>query len=149
MTRNELARRYPNASESFIQRNLGADYVDPAIPSAKPEPAIQHEVERSDASQKRGSGRFEVRITSYRVRLLDADNLAGGCKFLIDALRYEKLIPDDSPDAIELFISQVRVSKKLSERTEVIIIPIPGISGVEAAIVFKKYLAEDLKERNP
>lgn len=44
-------------------------------------------------------------------------------KFLIDALRYEKLIPDDSPDHIILEVRQKKVAHKSEEGTLVEIWP--------------------------
>ena len=38
---------------------------------------------------------FTLEIVSYRKRLLDYDNLVGGCKQLIDALSKERFIWDD------------------------------------------------------
>ena len=52
-----------------------------------------------------------MRITRQATRLLDADNLAGGCKPLIDQLRYAGLIPDDSPEQVEITFTQTKVKK--------------------------------------
>ena len=57
------------------------------------------------------AGRIEVRITRCGSRLLDADNLSGGVKWLLDGLRYEKLIPEDNPQAIRLIVAQRKVGK--------------------------------------
>lgn len=43
-----------------------------------------------------------VRIERFGKRVLDRDNLYGGCKTLIDALKDFHLILDDSPDHIHL-----------------------------------------------
>lgn len=43
--------------------------------------------------------------------MLDADNFAGGCKPLIDQVRYAGLIPDDSPDKVEITFTQEKVKK--------------------------------------
>lgn len=67
------------------------------------------------------SPRLRVAITSRRCRLTDLDNLVP--KFLIDALRYEKLIPDDSPDHIILEVRQKKVAHKSEEGTLVEIWP--------------------------
>ena len=60
-----------------------------------------------------------VRITRYSCRPLDCDNYAGGCKPLIDQLRYAKLIRDDDPESVQIEFIQVKVSKKNQERTEI------------------------------
>lgn len=41
--------------------------------------------------------RAKIRIERYGQRILDADNVRGGAKALIDALKYEEIIVDDSP----------------------------------------------------
>lgn len=60
----------------------------------------------ANQDEEGGTGRFRVRITRRGARLLDADNLAGSCKYVLDALRYRQLIPEDNPAAIDLEISQ-------------------------------------------
>jgi hypothetical protein len=55
---------------------------------------------------------------------LDVDNGAGGCKPLLDAIRYEGLIPDDDPSSIEFNFRQYQV-KKPHRRTEILIEQIP------------------------
>ena len=50
---------------------------------------------------------FHLEIVSYRKRLLDYDNLVGGCKQLIDAMIDEQFIYDDSPKYLKLFVKQV------------------------------------------
>ena len=62
--------------------------------------------------EKGGANRTIVRITRFGVRLLDADNLCGGVKFLLDACRYEGLIPEDNPGAIRLIVAQRKVKMK-------------------------------------
>lgn len=68
----------------------------------------------------KGRSRFCVTITRYGSRPLDVDNGAGGCKPLLDAIRYEGLIPDDDPATIEFQFRQYQV-KKPYRRTEVLI----------------------------
>ena len=58
-------------------------------------------------------------ITRRSCSLLDADNFAGGCKPLIDQLRYAKLIEDDDPATIEILFRQVKVQTKKEEMTTV------------------------------
>jgi len=57
-------------------------------------------------------------VTRYSSRPLDADNLAGGCKPLIDAIRRAGLIPDDDPKTVILEFAQ-HGCLKADERTEV------------------------------
>ena len=58
-----------------------------------------------------------VRVVSYRVVLLDEDNLCE--KFLVDALRYAGAIPGDSPDRCRIVTTQEKVAHFDEERTEV------------------------------
>jgi len=57
--------------------------------------------------------RAKIRIERYGQRILDADNVRGGAKALIDALKYEEIIADDSPanigePEIRQFVSKER-----------------------------------------
>lgn len=70
----------------------------------------------AQAPQK-GAARVLVRIVSCRVKLLDVDNLYGGAKPYVDALRYCGAIRDDSPGAIELRVEQEKVPSYHLEQT--------------------------------
>jgi hypothetical protein len=61
--------------------------------------------------KEKGEERITVRITRSSTRLLDADNFAGGCKPVIDQLRYAGFIPDDSPEKVEITFTQKKVKK--------------------------------------
>jgi len=63
--------------------------------------------------------RTNLRITRYSCRPLDCDNYAGGCKAIIDELRYAKLIQDDDPETIEVEFKQIKVKHKAEEHTEI------------------------------
>lgn len=89
----------------------------------KPECSVPYEplAEAGGKTENSGSIPTRVRITSYRRRLLDWDNLAGGCKYFCDCCTYSGLIPGDAPDQITLEVSQVKVKTKQEERTEITI----------------------------
>ena len=55
--------------------------------------------------------KFTLTIISYRKKLLDYDNLIGGCKQLLDACSDEKLIWDDAPKYLDLKVEQ-HIGKK-------------------------------------
>lgn len=112
MTRDEILKRWPNASESFIARNLDAGSERTA---AVPQPPVRHEPLGSPQAQAAYSGRIGVRIVSRRCRLLDPDNPCP--KFHIDALRYLGLIRDDRPQDIALTVEQEKVGTKAEECT--------------------------------
>lgn len=114
MTRNELLRRFPNASENFIAANLA---LGGAPSSAKPKSIVRHESLGAAPRKEAHRQRFSVRITSYRRRLADPDNLCG--KFFVDQCRYLGLIPDDTAAVLDYSIRQEKVSRFIDERTEI------------------------------
>ena len=61
---------------------------------------------------------FKVRvlIESFRKSLLDEDNLAGGCKLLLDAMRECNFIRDDAPAWLELEVKQWKVQAHAQTR---------------------------------
>jgi hypothetical protein len=136
----ELVKRKLPVGPAFARLNNPR----PANPvqDSKPKSPVLDAAPRPDARKEGGATRVKVRIISYRRRLLDIDNLAGGAKFIIDALRYDGLIRDDSPDAIELSVSQVKVGSRDTEDTAVIIERIPDIEPETAARIYSKTLNE-------
>ena len=85
------------------------------IPDPKPQPAIRQTLDCQPPRKTTRTGRVTLRITRHACRLLDADNFAGGCKPLIDQIRYAALIPDDDPASVELQFCQEKVAKKTQE----------------------------------
>jgi hypothetical protein len=84
-------------------------------------PVVKHDARRTlecpAPDEERRADRLTVRITRHACRVLDADNFAGGCKYVIDALRHERIIPNDDPASIRLAFEQVRVEHKKDEGT--------------------------------
>ena len=78
-------------------------------------------LERADAGKEEGAERVTVRFIGYRVRPLDPDNFAGGCKDSLDALRHAHLIDGDEPWKIIFQTEQIRVKTFCEEKTEIII----------------------------
>jgi hypothetical protein len=72
-------------------------------------------------TQTRHPSRYIVSVTSYRVRLLDEDNLCP--KYHVDALRYAGLLPSDAPDKAHIITGQIKVSRKEDEKTVIEITP--------------------------
>lgn len=68
--------------------------------------------------KEKDSACFSVRITSYRSRLLDPDNLCP--KYFIDCLVYAGIVRDDSPQAIRITVEQFKCAKA-EERTELVV----------------------------
>lgn len=107
MNPDELRAKFPNASVSFLAKNSGEDAV----------------VERCDrdgalaASQTEDthSGRFLVRVTSRRKRLLDEDNLCE--KVHVDCCRHAGVLPSDAPERTSIETRQEKVGSKEPEET--------------------------------
>ena len=78
-----------------------------------------------------GAGRNETRmrltVTSYRLKLCDPDNLKGGMKVLVDALRRSGMLVDDSPEWLDFpEPAQVRVRHRHQQKTVVTLEALPG-----------------------
>ena len=58
--------------------------------------------------------KYTLLIISMRKRLLDLDNLIGGCKQLIDACVEEQLIFDDSPEYVDLKFKQITNKQEIT-----------------------------------
>lgn len=109
---NELIRRRPN----LAARNP----VGGTAQGAQPERAVRHEPMAEAQRKESHSSRVSVRITSFRRRLIDPDNLCG--KFFTDCLRYAGIIKDDTSKHITLTVTQEQVASKTDERTEILVI---------------------------
>lgn len=83
--------------------------------SSEPKSALWIEPVESEEVEGENFRRSRIRITSRRVRLLDPDNLC--IKYIIDALRYCKVIKDDTTKEIEVYIKQEKVKKRKEEKT--------------------------------
>jgi hypothetical protein len=103
MTKNEITRRFPNASAAFMAANLDPENSGPVA-------VLEHDP--GDASleakavQRRDRRRFLVRVTAFRPRLLDEDNLCA--KYHVDLCRYAGAIPDDAPGQVKIEVGQVK-----------------------------------------
>lgn len=105
-------KRVPS-SRTKPKRTTGQEPVHhkPSAESHTPDGATSGGT-RADASKYH----YTVKITSYRVRLLDEDNLC--VKFHVDALRYAGVLPNDNPALTSIRIAQVKVKGRANERTE-------------------------------
>lgn len=114
MTRNELLRRFPNASENFIAANLA---LGSAPSSAKPQRTIRHEPLAKAPRAQENPTRCSVCIVSYRRRLLDPDKLIG--TYFVDSIRFGGLISGDTAALLDYSIRQEKVASESLERTEI------------------------------
>ncbi len=120
---------FPRASRSFIEANtekhvqVNVERMQPygeTINNRKPQdpklkPTLCNEPVGATEGKASHASRRAVRITSFRVRLTDPDNLCP--KYFIDALRYAGAIPDDRQEDIELTTTQEKVKTFSEERT--------------------------------
>ena len=130
----DLSQRFPQASATFLRLNGFANIppttmhtqplqADSDAPTPQPKRSART---RSLATVKaqEGDTRFRVvRVKSFRVRLLDSDNLVP--KWHIDSLRYAGILPSDAPDRARIETSQEKVGSKAEERTEIEILITP------------------------
>ncbi len=110
MNDSEIKRIFPRASKDFADLNADGISRDP-----KPQSVVRNERLDEKAGKAKNAIRHIVRITSFRTRLLDTDNLCP--KFFIDALRYAGCIYDDAEKDIDLRVSQRQVEKRTQEKT--------------------------------
>jgi len=90
---------------------------DGQLQNSKPEQSIRNESLGTVKGKTESADRPIVRITSFRTRLLDTDNLTP--KYLLDALRYAGAVFDDREKDIRLEVSQVKVVHRNEEKTEI------------------------------
>jgi hypothetical protein len=124
MREHEIRKFFPSASRDTIEANLALQSSEPQHNEA---PALGSAVPRRSES----TPRVTVRFIGYRVRPLDPDNFAGGCKALIDGLRYAHLIEGDEPWRINLETRQEKVARRTEERT-IIEIELPQMDSAES-----------------
>ena len=120
MTREQIIQLFPRASEEFINANSTTRLrpVPNGIARQTPvlECAARNDPLEKAPVQKAVGQRFLVRVTSFRKRLLDEDNLAE--KYHVDLLRYAGILPQDTPGICKIEVSQQK-SKKEFTRIEV------------------------------
>jgi hypothetical protein len=113
--------------KGFIRQPDGSYSKADSLAPRPSHPVVEHDAGRALVNappDEAGRGpRLVLRFTRFAVSLLDFDNGAGGCKFLCDALRYEKLIPDDDPGSIDFQFRQVKVDTFAEEGVEIVIEP--------------------------
>jgi hypothetical protein len=98
--------------------------IDGLLPSSVPQRPLRDAALAESEGEKGYSGRVSVRITSFRRRPMDPDNLT--VKWYIDCLRYAGILRDDRAADIDLVTAQKKVGRKEEERTEIEVTPIAG-----------------------
>jgi hypothetical protein len=86
------------------------------LSSSQPQSVVQAALGRHLLAQEKGNqgspGRVIVEIVRCSTSVLDADNLGGSVKYLIDAIRHSGLISNDDPSTIDLKVSQIKVAHR-------------------------------------
>lgn len=126
MTADELRKLFPNASEQFIRANADTP-PSPSLPArvggSASRPVVERRVRPRPLAARKNEGpnpaRFFVRVTSFRRRLLDEDNLCE--KYFVDCCRYAGLLPGDDAGQARIVTTQEKVGRKEDERTEIVI----------------------------
>lgn len=117
MNLNDLPPKY----QQQAQLQLSGGAVQPDARRAAPDPVVEqghaNESSRPAPPSAKHSGRYTVRVVSYRRRLLDEDNICE--KFHVDSLRYANCLPSDAPQHCAIITTQVQVKLKKDERTEI------------------------------
>ena len=111
----------PSSTPKDYERNQIVHPLQDPIP----QPAIRNEPLAAAERKEACPGRCKVSIVSYRTRYCDFDNLVGGCKYLLDALRRCGYIEDDAPTFIALEVRQFKVTTRSLEQTEIEITKLP------------------------
>lgn len=114
MTRDDLRRKFPNASTAFLRANLASGNPGKAAVlehRPAPEPLAKNPVQETNPE------RVLVCFVSVRKQLIDPDNLCE--KFLLDCLRYCRAISGDEPGAISLSTTQRKTREGEAEHTEI------------------------------
>ena len=112
MKPERLKQLFPNASKSTIDANSDSNSSSPdAIMerSSGDGPLAAAQAKESD------SGIYIVRVTSFRVRLLDDDNVCE--KFHVDCCRYAGLLPSDAYGKARIIPLQKKVDTKAQQKT--------------------------------
>lgn len=105
-----ITDRFPRASKAFLVAN-GLAPAPLVERSPSPRPLAK------ETPQEPNPGRVLVRVTSFRRRLLDEDNLCE--KYHVDCCRYAGLLSSDAPERTKIEVAQVKVKSKEEERTEI------------------------------
>jgi len=114
MTRNELLRRFPNASAATLAANADSP-ADCAGAVAELECGAGDGALAARQGEARATERVHIRFVSVRKRLLDPDNLCE--KWTLDALRFAGILRGDEPDKITLETTQRKAAKDEAEMT--------------------------------
>ena len=122
MTRDELLKRFPNASAAFIRNNCDAGHERlPTQERAQPARSLVRDSPSKQAGQGGGQERYRVTWRLYSYQPLDWDNAAASIKAAQDALVEDGWLPDDNYRVLEGSAVSIKVNTRTEQRTEVTI----------------------------
>lgn len=116
VTTEELQRRFPNASQSFLNANTNNHRR--ALPDTE-QRERPSQLGSGDAREAQGTGCVPVCFTLYRVRTLDVDAKYASVKDLLDCLVAAEFLAGDKEGQVTLEVNQVKVSTYAQEHTEI------------------------------
>lgn len=102
----ELQRLFPNASADLLTRNSGK--------ITKLERGAGNAPLEKEKVQGRIGQQFLVRVTSFRRKLIDEDNLCE--KYHVDLCRYSGALFGDEAGTTKIETSQIKIGKEEKER---------------------------------
>lgn len=105
MTREQILKLWPNASESTIRANLDLGAGQDPKPQPHPLPAL----DQKSQVQRGSSLGLVVSLVCFRSKLVDFDNLVAGCKPLRDAVA-ATLGLDDADPRLEWEYHQIKTT---------------------------------------
>jgi hypothetical protein len=117
MTRNELIKRFPHATESFLQAN--AD--DPGLRAVQPQPVERLPLDPHPSGEETrwydAARRFEIVLTVHSIRPCDWDGY--DIKALQDFLIRAGILPDDGWKTLSGRVVSCKAATKDEEKTTI------------------------------
>jgi hypothetical protein len=117
MPRLDLDTLLSSCGPAVRKLNPGIFSAGGHAPAPKPQPSNRPRPLAARKAQDLDPRKRLVRITSFRVRLLDEDNLVA--KWHVDSLRYSGILHGDDPSQARIETRQQKVAHRHEERTEI------------------------------
>lgn len=118
MTKEELIKRFPNASESFIAQNCSTG-IRPNQPQQTQGCPLDSAPKREATGGGSVEGRFKITFRVCSVRPMDYDNAS--IKQAQDCIVQAGLLPDDNWKVLQGETISEKADQQINERTEITI----------------------------